>query len=236
MFLSIVVPAYNEDENIPILYEKISSVLAKQDYDYEILIVDDGSTDETFKRCMDIHNKDSRLAVIKFEKNCGQTAAFIAGFEAARGEHIITMDADLQNDPEDIPLIVEKLKDSDVVCGWRKSRKDSIVRLISSRIANFVRNKLSQEDIRDTGCSIKGFHRKCLENLPRFEGMHRFFPTLVKMKGYSVAEVAVNHFPRVHGESKYGISNRLMKSFVDLLAVRWMKTRCINYSIEKKLQ
>jgi len=233
MDLSVVVPAYNEDENIPVLYEKLDSVLKKMSMEYEIIIVDDGSTDETFKMCEDIRKNDKHLVAIKFTKNCGQTAAFIAGFEKARGKWIVTMDADLQNDPADIPFVVDKLKDSDAVCGWREKREDNIVRILSSRIANYVRNKLSDETIRDTGCSLKGFRSECLENLPHFEGMHRFFPTIIKMKGFSVSEVKVKHFPRVRGESKYGISNRLFKSFADLLAVRWMKKRYISYSVKE---
>jgi len=233
MDLSIVIPAYNEEENIPVLYEKIDAALQSLNLKSEIIIVDDGSTDKTFEFCKAISKKDPRMVVISFEKNCGQTAGFIAGFEAAKGKWIVTMDADLQNDPADIPLIVEKLKDNDAVCGWRGKREDNIVRIFSSRIANYVRNKLSQEDIRDTGCSLKGFRRECLEHIPRFEGMHRFFPTLVKMRGFNVVEVKVQHFPRTLGVSKYGIGNRLFKSFVDLLAVRWMKKRFISYDIKE---
>ena len=152
-------------------------------------------------------------------------------FKSARGKVIVTMDADLQNSPEDIPLLLEKIKEYDVVCGWRHKRNDPWIKRISSRIANSVRNKLSEETITDTGCSLKAFRRECFENVKLYKGMHRFFPTLMKMEGFKVTEVKVRHYPRIHGYSKYNIRNRLMSSFLDLLAIRWMKKRHISYEI-----
>ncbi len=143
------------------------------------------------------------------------------------------MDADLQNDPHDIPLLLDKITSYDVVCGWRANRQDSLVRKISSRIANKIRNWLSDEQIKDVGCSLKAFRRECLQNFYYFKGMHRFFPTLIKMEGCSVTEVKVNHRPRRFGEAKYGIGNRAFRGLIDLLAVRWMKKRHLNYEVKE---
>ena len=156
---------------------------------------------------------------------------FAAGFNKARGNIIVTMDADLQNSPSDIPLLLTAIKDYDVVCGWRHKRNDPWIKKISSKVANSVRNSLSEESIADTGCSLKAFRRECFKGIKLYNGMHRFFPTLMKMEGFSVTQVKVGHYPRIHGHSKYNISNRLFASFKDLLAIRWMKKRQINYDI-----
>ena len=171
------------------------------------------------------------MRLIRFGHNHGQTAAFAAGFDKARGDIIVTMDADLQNSPSDIPLLLTAIKDYDVVCGWRHKRNDPWIKKISSKVANSVRNSLSEESIADTGCSLKAFRRECFKNIKLYNGMHRFFPTLMKMEGFSVTQVKVGHYPRIHGHSKYNISNRLFASFKDLLAIRWMKKRQINYDI-----
>ena len=171
------------------------------------------------------------MRLIRFGHNHGQTAAFAAGFDKARGDIIVTMDADLQNSPSDIPLLLTAIKDYDVVCGWRHKRNDPWIKKISSKIANSVRNSLSEESIADTGCSLKAFRRVCFKNIKLYNGMHRFFPTLMKMEGFSVTQVKVGHYPRIHGHSKYNIRNRLFASFKDLLAIRWMKKRQINYDI-----
>jgi hypothetical protein len=141
------------------------------------------------------------------------------------------MDADLQNDPHDIPLLLKKIGKFDVVCGWRYKRNDPWIRIVSSKIANFVRNKMSQEEIIDTGCSLKAFRRECVESMKLFKGMHRFFPTLAKMEGFTVTQVKVNHRPRRFGTTKYNITNRIARTFIDLLVVRWMKKRHLNYEI-----
>ena len=158
-----------------------------------------------------------------------------AGFREARGDIVISLDADLQNDPADIPKLLEKMPEYDAVVGWRAKRNDPPWRLIQSRIANWIRNKLSGEQIADTGCSLKAYKRECLEPLKLYKGLHRFLPTLIKMEGYAVAEVVVSHRPREHGESKYGMWNRAIPAFKDLLAVRWMKKRHIRYEIEKEV-
>lgn len=229
--ISIVIPVYNERENLSLLDEKITKSIKPLNKEYELILVDDGSVDGSVELIRKLKNKNPCLRLIQFGRNYGQTAAFAAGFSKARGNIIVTMDADLQNDPADIPLLLEKINEYDVVCGWRYKRNDPWIKKLSSRIANAVRNNLSEESIADTGCSLKAFRRKCFQNIKLYNGMHRFFPTLMKMEGFSVTQVKVGHYPRVHGYSKYNISNRLFASFKDLLAIRWMKKRQIKYNI-----
>ena len=229
--ISIVIPVYNECENLSLLDEKITKSIKPLNKKYEVILVDDGSVDGSVELIRKLKNKNPCLRLIQFGRNYGQTAAFAAGFSKARGNIIVTMDADLQNDPADIPLLLEKINEYDVVCGWRYKRNDPWIKKLSSRIANAVRNNLSEESIADTGCSLKAFRRKCFQNIKLYNGMHRFFPTLMKMEGFSVTQVKVGHYPRMHGYSKYNISNRLFASFKDLLAIRWMKKRQIKYNI-----
>lgn len=202
---------------------------------YEILVVDDGSRDRTFELLKKMSQNLPELHAVKFKMNRGQTAAMEAGFKNAKGDIVITIDADLQNDPADIPKLIEAMKEWDCVCGVRVKRQDSFFRLLQSRIANGIRNKLSGESIRDTGCTLKAYRREALLKLKLFEGMHRFLPTLLKMAGYRVTEVAVGHRQRLYGKTKYGMGNRAIKAFKDLLAVRWMKKRWIQYEIEEKI-
>ena len=229
--ISIVIPVYNERENLTMLDEKISKSIKPLNKNYEVILVDDGSVDGSAELIRKLQDGNSHLRLIRFGRNYGQTAAFAAGFSKARGDIIVTMDADLQNDPADIPLLLEKINEYDVVCGWRYKRNDPWIKKLSSKIANSVRNALSEESIADTGCSLKAFRRTCFTNIKLYHGMHRFFPTLMKMEGFSVTQVKVRHYPRVHGYSKYNIRNRLLASFKDLLAIRWMKKRQINYDI-----
>ena len=229
--LSVVIPIYNEADNLAILNQELQKHLPPLKLSYEILMVDDGSRDNSVEIIKGLQKENPHLRLIRFKKNCGQTAAFAAGFEAVRGNIIITMDADLQNSPEDIPKLVEKMGDYDVVCGWRQKRNDPWIKRVSSKIANYVRNRLSDENIADTGCSLKAFRRHCFADIKLYKGMHRFFPTLMKMEGFRVTQVPVNHYPRRFGESKYNIRNRLFSSFIDLLAVRWMKQRNLEFEI-----
>ena len=229
--LSVVIPIYNERENLVPLEEKLNETLARLNLDYEIILVDDGSQDGSGELICKLQKHNPHLRLIRFAGNFGQSAAFMAGFRAAHGETIITMDADLQNDPADIPLLLEKTGEFDVVCGWRHERNDPWIKKISSKIANAVRNRLSQETIADTGCSLKAFRRECIAPLVLFNGMHRFFPTLMKMEGFTVTEVKVRHHSRLHGQSKYNIRNRLWSSWNDLMGVRWLKKRRLNYHI-----
>ena len=229
--ISIVVPVYNERENLVLLDQEITKSIKPLNKNYEVILVDDGSTDGSSELIRALQEKNSTIRLIRFGHNHGQTAAFAAGFDKARGDIIITMDADLQNSPSDIPLLLTAIKDYDVVCGWRHKRNDPWIKKISSKVANSVRNSLSDESIADTGCSLKAFRRECFKDIKLYNGMHRFFPTLMRMEGFSVTQVKVGHYPRIHGHSKYNIRNRLFASFKDLLAIRWMKKRQLNYDI-----
>jgi len=229
--LSIVIPVFNERDNLEPLLREIAASLSGLEVSYEVLMIDDGSTDgsdEALRRLRDVY---PALRVVRFARNAGQTAAMDAGFRRARGDVIVTLDADLQNDPADIPRLLRELAGWDAIVGVRQVRRDSFVRRVSSRVANYVRNRLSDETISDTGCSLKAYRREALSRLVLYDGMHRFLPTLLKMEGFRVRELPVGHRPRAHGRSKYGISNRLVPSFLDLLAVRWMKKRRLRYEV-----
>ncbi|MEW6355808.1 MAG: glycosyltransferase family 2 protein [Planctomycetota bacterium] len=230
--ISVVIPIYNEEENIPILVKQLRDALTEIGRTFEVVLVDDGSTDNSFQVMKDLKAQNAFLHIVKFKSNCGQTAAFDAGMKAALGEIIVTLDADLQYDPRDIGKLLDEYEPDLVVCGRRARREDSFVKRISSRIANGVRNRLTHENIRDTGCSLKVFPKECVKRFKLFEGMHRFFPTLARLNGFRVKEVDVRHFPRKHGKSKYTTLNRMFVSFRDCLAVRWMQRRYLRYEIE----
>ncbi len=238
--LSICVPVYNENENVPLLHAAICKVVDPRGIDVEIIFVDDGSSDGSWGQIEQLVRSDRRVRGLKFASNCGETAASDAGLRAARGKYVMTMDADLQNDPADIPAFLDKLGEGwDCVCGSRvatRGRGDSFIRVASSRTANWVRNKLSDENISDAGCTYRAFKRECVGKLKLYRGLHRFIPTLLKMEGYRVTEIAVTNNPRLHGESKYGVWNRLFKSFRDLLAIRWMKSRLLGYQVAVRLE
>ncbi len=230
--ISIIIPLYNEVDNIePLGYSIIN---AMQGQNYEVVFVDDGSTDGSTQKLREGCAQHTNFRTVHFKKNAGQTAAMDAGFRHARGKYVVSMDADMQNDPADIPKLLEKLNTYDMVCGWRQKRNDPWIKRISSKVANYIRNKLSREDIRDTGCSLKAYRSECLDHIKLYNGMHRFLPTLFKMEGFTVTEIVVNHYPRKFGKSKYGISNRAFRAFVDLLVVRWMKKRKLNYEVENE--
>lgn len=233
--ISLVIPAYNEAACIGECVREAAGVLDRYGADYEILVVDDGSTDGMPEVLRELRKTMPRLRAICFRQNRGQTAAFDAGFRNARGEIVVTMDADLQNDPSDIPKLLDALKDSDVVCGVRSRRRDNLVRRISSRIANAVRNRLSHESIKDVGCSLRAIRSEFLVRLKLYEGMHRFLPTLLRLEGARITEIPVNHRPRLRGRAKYGVWNRLFKGLRDLMAVRWMQRRWIRYEIEEEI-
>lgn len=230
--LTLVIPVYNERDNLEPLMREIGASLAGAPWRYEVLMVDDGSSDGTEEVLRRLAAAHPELRVVRFARNAGQTAAMDAGFRRARGRVVVTLDADLQNDPADIPRLVRELEGWDAVVGVRAVRRDSLVRRVSSRIANYVRNRLSDETITDTGCSLKAYRKEALDRLKLYRGMHRFLPTLLKMEGYRVRELPVGHRARAHGDSKYGIGNRLVPSFVDLLAVRWMKKRALRYEVK----
>jgi glycosyltransferase involved in cell wall biosynthesis len=236
--VSLVIPCHNEEGNLPMLAEAIRAVVGPFGITYEVVVTDDCSTDSSWAVLKQIAAADARFRVQRFAYNCGESAASWAGMLAARGRYIVTMDADLQNDPRDLPGFLAALKKVDCVCGTRvqtRSDGDNFVRIASSRIANWVRNKLSGENITDAGCTYRAFRRECIANIKFFKGAHRFLPTLIKMEGFTVAEIPVANQPRVAGQSHYGVWNRLFKSFADLLAIRWMKKRLIRYVVTEKI-
>lgn len=234
--LSVVFPVYNEEENLPLLVEQIDRALAPSKIRYEIVAVDDGSGDRSVAVLRSLDRADRTLRIIQLAANSGQTAALDAGWRAARGELVVSLDADLQNDPADIPMMIATLRErnADMVIGVRVHRKDTAMRRLQSRIGNGVRNWITGDHITDTGCSLKLIRRDCIDNVKLFTGMHRFLPTLVRNEGYKVVEVAVNHRPRQFGVSKYGAMNRAFRGLVDCLAVRWMIRRRLRYSIAKE--
>jgi glycosyltransferase involved in cell wall biosynthesis len=227
-----VVPAYNEAENLPLLIEALNKAIGPLDAAREIIIVNDGSTDNTAEVLARLRAETPSIRVLEMVKNAGQTAGFDAGFKAATGDVVVTMDADLQNDPTDIPRLLALIGEYDVVCGIRRKRNDTLVRRVSSKIGNWVRNKITSDNIIDTGCSLKAFKRDNLHGLALYAGMHRFLPTLMKMRGCKVAQIEVAHHERRFGLSKYGIANRAWRGLMDCLAVRWMGKRFLRYELK----
>ena len=221
--VSIVIPLYNEQDNIPTLYEQLTAVLSALGRSYEILIVDDGSKDKSYDLLKELHEKDPHIHVIRFRRNFGQTAAFSAGFEYARGEVIITMDADLQNDPADIPRMLAKMDEGyDVVSGWRVDRKDPYLsRRLPSMIANRLISETTSVHLHDYGCSLKAYRADVVKNINLYGELHRFIPAIASWQGTCIAELPVNHRARKFGKSKYGIS-RTVRVFLDMLTVRFL--------------
>jgi dolichol-phosphate mannosyltransferase len=227
--VSVVVPLFNEEENVPILQGELTAALSG--LDYEIIFVDDGSTDGTVQQI----SPDPRVRLLQFERNAGQSAAMYAGLNSARGGVAVLIDGDLQNDPADIPrLLVEIARGADLVCGYRAQRKDTVVKRITSRVANFVRSRFTKDGVRDTGCTLKAMKRECVTALLPFKGMHRFIPALVKGAGYRLVEIPVNHRPRKFGLSKYGLGNRALRATTDMFGVRWLLSRRLNYKVRGK--
>lgn len=217
MDLSIIIPAYNEEENVANLYSRISESLKNKSY--EIIFIDDGSTDNTFFELQKLVKKSKNIRVIKFRKNFGQTASWKAGFDNATGKILITMDADLQNDPKDIHKLLKKLeKGYDVVSGWRYNRKDNFSKKIFSLFSRFLRKKIIKDEIHDSGCSLKVYKSECVKDLELYGEMHRYIAELLSLKGYKIGEAKVNHQPRTKGKTKYNL-RRIPKGFLDLLVV-----------------
>jgi dolichol-phosphate mannosyltransferase len=227
--VSVIVPLFNEEENLPILQSELRTALSG--LDHEIVFVDDGSVDRTVEQI----ETASNIRVIRFEKNTGQSAAIYAGLQAARGTTAVLIDGDLQNDPADIPrLLAEIAGGADVVCGYRVKRKDTALKRLTSRIANAIRSRFTKDGVRDTGCTLKAMRRECVTALVPFKGMHRFIPALIKGAGYRVVEVPVNHRPRRFGESKYGLGNRALRATIDMFGVRWLLARRLNHKIRDR--
>jgi len=233
--ISVVVPVFNEEENLPILLSRLVEVLNGLHQPFEMIFVDDGSSDGSRKVLKEMINQYPPLRLIGFKENRGLSTALLAGMREARGKKIVTLDSDLQNDPADIPKLLREMDHYDMATGWRQKREDPWLKKISSKIANAVRNRLSGERIHDSACTLRAFRRECLQDIWVFNGMHRFLSTLVKMEGYRIVEVPVSHHPRRFGKSKYNIRNRLWRSFIDLLVVRWMKRHRIRYEIEERI-
>lgn len=235
-YLSLVIPCYNEEENVPTLLQRVEAALNTIGKPYEVIIVDDGSTDSTPRLLAEAKATRPWLRVLRMQKNAGQSAGFEAGFNAARGQYIATIDADLQNDPEEVPRLLEMIEahpEYDMINGWRKDRQDTGFRRWQSRQANRIRNWISQDNINDSACSLKVYRAHAIKGLKLFNGAHRFFPALVKMRGYTVFETPVKHSQRFAGTAKYGFRNRAFRAFIDLLGVRWMKMRYLQYVAEE---
>ncbi len=231
--ISVIAPVYNEKENIKRFIEKVEIALKKRFDSYEIILIDDGSTDGS-KELLDREaERNGHVKVYHFTKNNGQTAALAAGFKVCTGDFVVTMDSDLQTDPEDIYILLAYINEYDMVNGRRATREDGINKKISSLIGNGMRNLITGDNIKDTGCPLKLFKKEVVETFYLYEGMHRFLPTLSKINGFKVIEDPVRHYDREYGQSKYGVFNRLFKGLKDAFAVRWMKKRRLSYEFEK---
>lgn len=226
--LSIVIPIFNEEENIEPLLDELFPILRNMGKVFEVICVDDKSTDSSLQILSIMEKKYPELKIVRHKFNCGESAAEATGFAHALGDIVITIDGDQQNDPADIPKLVESLKDADAVCGVRRRREDDLIKRISSRIANGFRNWVTGDYIKDAGCTFRAIKAYTLKEVPVFNGMHRFLPTILRLQGYVVKEVLVNHRPRIRGKSKYGIGNRMFRGIIDCIAMRWFKKRCIS--------
>lgn len=234
MDISIIIPVFNEEKNILILHTKISAVFKDLNRNYEIIYIDDGSTDESFKILKEIELRDREVKLISFERNYGQTAALDMGLHAAHGNFVLTIEADLTYDVGDLMRILNELENSDVVIGYRCNRKDTdgYVKHISSKVANYIRNKLLREDFKDAGCFLRGYKKGCLKEVILYKGFQVFMCSLMKMRGYKVKEIKIEVYPRIYGKSKYNIRNRLFKELGALLIVRWMQDHSLSYKIK----
>jgi dolichol-phosphate mannosyltransferase len=236
--ISFVIPCFNEEGNLHELIKAIRAAVEPLNLSYEVVITDDCSRDKSWEILKEFAAADIRIRPQRLTFNSGESAAQWAGMKSARGKYIVTLDADLQNDPKDLPKLLEGLKQYDCVCGTRVARRgegDTFVKVVSSRIANWVRNKLSGENISDAGCCYRAFKRECIQDLKFFKGMHRFMPTLFRMEGFTVTEIPISNNPRFAGQSNYGVWDRLFASFYDLLAVRWMKKRMFKFKVAEKI-
>ena len=235
-YITILVTVKNERENVSLLVKEIVSAFSPTGMNFEILYVDDGSTDDTYAVILETQKSTPQLRAVQLDKNYGQSTALLAGIKESHGELVATLDGDLQNDPADFTRMIQMLEERslDMVTGIRSNRHDSTYRRFQSRIANSVRNMITGDDIVDSACAVRVFRRKCVDDIARFKGMHRFMPTLFRMAGYRVEQVSVNHRQRKFGTTKYGMLNRVFKATSDLFAVRWLQKNFIRYSITRR--
>ena len=232
--LSVVVPVRDEEDSLEALHRELDAALGGAPGGVELIFVDDGSRDQSRQRLRALAAKDPRVRVLLLDRGRGQSAALDAGFRAARGTILVTLDADGQNDPADIPKLLERLADADVVNGVRVDRRDAFLRRVSSRVANAVRNRVTHETITDVGCSLRAMRAEPLRRVKLWRGAHRFLPTLLRLEGARVVEVPVSHRRRRHGRSKYGIANRLFAGLVDVVAMRWWQARALRYEVREE--
>lgn len=232
---SIVIPIKNEEDNIRELIEEIEPVMHSLHQEWELICIDDGSTDQSLRILQELCKLKPYLRVLCFSKNYGQSAAFSAGFAAAKGELVITLDGDRQNDPADIPKLTAAVADCDLVVGWRVQRKDTLQKKFISRISNWIRSRLCADGVHDTGCSLKVYRRSALGRIKMYQGMHRFLPALFQIEGFRVKEVPVRHRERAKGITKYHFFNRSIGPIIDMFAVRWMRSRALNPQIREEL-
>lgn len=233
MTYSVVVPIKDEEENIEALINEVEPVMNEFHAPWEMIFIDDGSKDQSLKILRRLEKEKPFLKVISFTRNYGQSSAFDAGFKAAEGRYIITLDGDLQNDPRDIPKLIKKAKNYDLVCGWRHTRRDTLSKRLTSKISNKIRSKLCQDYMHDTGCSLKVFKKEALDQIKLYHGMHRFLPALFKLEGFSILEVKVNHRARSRGTSKYHFFNRSIGPIIDMFVVYWMRKRALRYRVKE---
>jgi glycosyltransferase involved in cell wall biosynthesis len=235
MLYSVVVPLKDEEENVRQLVQEVEAVMQKMGKPWELLLIDDGSTDNTLQILKALQREKKFIRILSFDKNYGQSSAFEAGFKRAKGQWVITLDGDLQNDPADIPRLIDRCPEADLITGIRQKRKDTFFKKGISRIANGFRSFALQDGIEDTGCSLKIYRKCCLDEIKMYHGMHRFLPALFQIEGFKVIQIPVSHRKRSHGTTKYNLFNRSVNTVLDLLAVRWMRKRKRRWKIKEQL-
>lgn len=233
VYYSLVIPIHNEEENIAEVIAEVEPVMEKLQQPWELICVDDGSTDQSLLILQDLCKDKPYLNILSFTRNFGQSSAFAAGFEAARGIFVITLDGDGQNDPADIPTLTEAIEDYDLVVGWRVHRKDPWTKRVTSRLSNWVRSRMCQDQMHDTGCSLKIYRKEALQKIKMYKGMHRFLPALFSIEGFRIKEIPVKHRKRRGGVTKYHFFNRSLGPIVDMFMVRWMRKRTLRHEIRK---